>query len=252
MARAEHTLKVDALVLRHTDWGEADRLLGLYTLQAGKIRAVAKGARRLRSRKAGHLEPFTRVSLLLARGRDLWIVTQADTIHAYLKLREDLTTTTQAAYMVELVDRFTYDEEPNPTLFRLFCESLQRLDASQDSFLVLRYFEVRLLDHLGFRPQLFQCVRCRRDIQPVDQYFSAAEGGVVCPACGRNQTDLKPVSMQALKYLRHYQRSSYPDAQKALIPSAIQTEMETILSYYLTFLLERALNSPQFLREVKA
>ena len=86
MPRADHTRKVEALVLRHSDWGEADRMLVIFSPFQGKTRVVAKGARRLRSRKAGHLEPFTRVSLLLARGRDLWIVTQAETIEAYLPL----------------------------------------------------------------------------------------------------------------------------------------------------------------------
>ena len=75
MPRPEHTLRVEAVVLRHADWGEADRLLTIFTRERGKLRAVAKGARKMRSRKAGHLEPFTRVALLLASGRDLWIVT---------------------------------------------------------------------------------------------------------------------------------------------------------------------------------
>ena len=110
MPRADHTRKVEALVLRHSDWGEADRMLVIFSPFQGKTRVVAKGARRLRSRKAGHLEPFTRVSLLLARGRDLWIVTQAETIEAYLPLRENLVLTSQAAYVIELLDRFTYDE----------------------------------------------------------------------------------------------------------------------------------------------
>jgi DNA repair protein RecO (recombination protein O) len=104
------SLRVEAVVLRHTDWGEADRLLVLYTREAGKLRAIAKGARRLRSRKAGHLEPFTRVTLMLARGRDLWIVTQAQTVNAYLPLREDLLRTSYAIYVMELLDRFTYEE----------------------------------------------------------------------------------------------------------------------------------------------
>src|SRR5512147_531639 len=106
MPNREHTLKVEAVVLRHSDWGEADRLLGLYSREQGKLRAVAKGARKLRSRKAGHLEPFTRVSLLMARGRDFWIVTQAETVDAYLPLRDDLVRTSYAGYVVELLDRF--------------------------------------------------------------------------------------------------------------------------------------------------
>jgi DNA repair protein RecO (recombination protein O) len=251
MARSEHTRKVEALVMRHSDWGEADRLLVIFSPQQGKTRVVAKGIRRLRSRKAGHLEPFTRVSLLLARGRDLWIVTQAETIEAFLPLRENLVLTSQAAYVVELLDRFTYDEGPSANIYRLVVETLQRLSSGDDPFLVLRYYDIHLLDQLGFRPRLFHCVRCNQDIKPVDQYFSAQEGGVICPTCGLNQAGLKPVSMSALKILRHYQRSSYNDARRAVISLPVQIEVEALLNYYLTYLLERGLNAPRFLREVR-
>ncbi|MGZ9234980.1 MAG: DNA repair protein RecO, partial [Anaerolineales bacterium] len=77
------SFRVDAVVLRHSDYGEADRLLTLYTRQLGKTRAVAKGARKIASRKAGHIEPFTHVKLQLAKGRDMLILTQADTVDAY-------------------------------------------------------------------------------------------------------------------------------------------------------------------------
>jgi hypothetical protein len=89
---------VDAVVLRHSDYGEADRLLTLYTREQGKLRAIAKGVRKIQSRKAGHLEPFTRVALMLARGHDLWIVTQAETLNSFQPLREDLGRMSQAAH----------------------------------------------------------------------------------------------------------------------------------------------------------
>src|SRR3989304_8567556 len=104
------SFRVSAVVLRHSDYGEADRLLTLYTRQLGKTRALAKGARKIASRKAGHIEPFTHVKLQLAKGRDMPLVTQADTVDAYLPLREDLVLTSQAAYVLELGDRFTYKE----------------------------------------------------------------------------------------------------------------------------------------------
>src|SRR5512137_2502834 len=102
----QRSFRVEAVVLRHSDWGEADRLLTLYTRERGKVRALAKGARRIRSRKAGHLEPFTRVTLQLAKGRDLLIVSQADTLDAYLPLGANLVKTGLASYIVELLDRF--------------------------------------------------------------------------------------------------------------------------------------------------
>src|SRR3972149_937081 len=141
MPSRERTFRVEAVVLRHSDWGEADRLLSLYSREQGKLRAVAKGVRKVRSRKAGHLEPFTRVNLLLARGRDLLIVTQAETIDPYLPLREDLVRIGYAAYVVELLDRFTYDEGENRSLYRLLTETLSRVEKEADPALAVRYYE---------------------------------------------------------------------------------------------------------------
>lgn len=251
MPRLEHTLRVEAVVLRHTDWGEADRMLNLFTREQGKLRAVAKGARKLRSRKAGHLEPFTRVALLLARGRDFWIVTQAETVDAYLPLHDDLVRTGYAAYVIELLDRFTYEEGENQSIYSLLVDTLHRLSAGEPSFSVVRFYEMRLLDYLGFRPQLFQCVRGHEEIHPEDQYFTARQGGVLCPRHGSEISDARPVSREALRYLRHFQRSSYTEAVRAQVPPNYQQEMETLLNYYLTYLLERSLNTPQFIREMK-
>jgi DNA repair protein RecO (recombination protein O) len=244
-------MRVEAVVLSHTDWGEADRLLWLYTREMGKVRAIAKGLRKPRSRKAGHLEPFTRVTLQLARGRDMWIVTQAEALNIYLSLRENLLRVSYAAYVVELLDRFTYEEGENLSLYDLLCDTLERLDQEPEASLAVRYYEVRLLDLIGFRPVLFNCAVCNNEIKAQDQYFSAALGGVVCPSCAAKTPGLIPISMQALKYLRHFQRSSFPEAKRAHPSASIDREMEQIMQHYLTYLLERSLNSPAFLRRVR-
>jgi len=245
------SFRLEAVVLRHADWGEADRLLTLYTRERGKVRAIAKGARKVKSRKAGHLEPFTRVTLQLARGRDLLIVTDADTIDAYQPLREDLIKTGYASYLVELLDRFTYEEESeNYNIFRLLTESLSRVANEPDPWLAIRYYEVHLLDHLGFRPQLFECANCREEIEAVDQFFSAAQGGVLCPRCGASLPGVWNVSVEALKYLRHFQRSSYAETQRARPSPQVRDEVEALMQHYVTYLLERGLNTPKFLRQV--
>ncbi len=251
MPELPRSFRAEAVVLRHSDWGEADRLLSLYTREQGKVRAVAKGARRLRSRKAGHLEPFTRASLQLARGREILIVTQAETVDAYQPLREDLLLTGYASYIVELLDRFTYEDGENPAIYRLLTDTLARLCAAEDAWLVVRYYEIQLLDLLGFRPELFHCVDRKEIIQPQDQFFSAGMGGVLCPRCGVKAAEVRPVSMAALKYLRHFQRSSYADAKRARVEGNIRSEVEALLQYYITYLLERNLNSPAFIREVR-
>jgi DNA repair protein RecO (recombination protein O) len=248
----QRSFRVEAVVLRHADWGEADRLLTLYSRERGKLRAIAKGARKIRSRKAGHLEPFTRVTLQLARGRDLLIVTQADTVEAYLPIHENLVRTSQAAYVVELLDRFTYEEDTeNYNIFRLLTEALARLENESDPWLAIRFYEVQLLDLLGYRPHLFECANCGREIKAECQYFSAAQGGALCPACGVGLPGVWKVSMEALKYLRHFQRSDYTAAQRARPGPEIQNEIEALLQNYVTYLLERKLNSPDFIRQIR-
>jgi DNA repair protein RecO (recombination protein O) len=246
------SIRVDAVVLRHSNYGEADRLLTLYTRQMGKIRVMAKGARKIASRKAGHIEPFTHVKLQLAKGRDMFLLTQADTVDAYLPLRDDLILTSHASYVLELLERFTYEDgTENSSIFRLLTETLSRLASKSDVWLVLRYYEMRLLDHLGFRPQLFECVNCGREIKAEDQFFSFSAGGIICPSCGHGLKHLHNISVDALKYLRHFQRSSYAEASRARPTPQVQQETEALMQGYFTYLLERELNTPGFLKKIK-
>jgi len=244
-------MRVEGVVLRHSNWGEADRLLWLYTLELGKIRAIAKGVRKPRSRKGGHLEPFTRVNLLLARGREIPIVTQAEAVDPYLALRDDLLRGTYASYAVELLDRFTYEEGENRSLYHLLVDTLTRLVQLDELDLVIHYYVIRLLDLMGFRPQLFECANCGKEILPQDQYFSALQGGALCPQCGLQLNGSRPISMNALKYLRHFQRSSFSDAKRARLTPELSREIEILMQHYLTYLLERGLNTPAFLRRMR-
>jgi len=247
------SFRVEAVVLRHADYGEADRLLTLYTRQLGKTRALAKGARKIASRKAGHIEPFTHVRLQLAKGRDMLLITQADTVDAYQPLRENLILTSQAAYILELLDRFTYEDElENSSIFRLLTDTLARLASKADPWLVTRYYEMRLLDNLGFRPQLQECANCGREIKPEDQFFSFGAGGVICPRCAQGLRNLHNISVEALRYLRHFQRSSYADATRARPDLDVQTETESLMQGYFTYLLERELNTPGFLKKIRS
>ena len=250
MTAQERIRKVEAIVISHSNYGEADRILNLFTREMGKVRAIAKGVRKEHSRKAGHVEPFTCTTLMLAKGASFWIVSQAETVDAYLPIREDLTKTAQAAYVVELLERFTSEDEVHLSLYRLVKETLERIAGQSDAFQTLRYFEMRFLEMVGFRPELFHCVQCRAEIQAEDQFFSILQGGVMCPRCGSIADTTRPVSLLVLKYLRHFQRSDFKEIQQVNIPPLVRQEMEKIMQSYLTVLAERKLNAPAFLREI--
>jgi len=243
--------RTDAIVLRRMDLGEADRLLTLFTPQHGKLRVVAKGVRRPGSKKAGHLEPFTLVNLLLARGRELDIITQAEAVRTFPQIRTDLLRLGLAAYVVELIDRFGVQEGDSLGLFELAADTMDRLDREPLPEVALRYFQIRLLDLVGYRPELFRCVSCSNQARPVDQFFSLSEGGLLCPNCGPKRDQARPLSLVALKVLRHTQRNSYVQAARPKLSSIVANELDELLESYLSYLLERELNVPGFLRQVR-
>jgi DNA repair protein RecO (recombination protein O) len=250
MKPSERLRTVKAVIISHKDFGEADRLVILFSLEGGKIRALAKGARKIRSRKAAYLEPFMHSKIVLARGKTFWIITQADAIHNNLAIRDSLEKTGQAAYVMELTDRLSIEEEPAPAVFRLLVNTLNRINEGGDAFNALRFFELRLLDQAGFRPDLTDCVDCRRKITAQDQYFSAVQGGVLCPACGKPHSHARKVSMNVLRFLRHFQRSVFSDIADVSVPSAVQAEMVSLMNSYISSIIERKLNAPDFIKQV--
>ncbi|MFQ5923161.1 MAG: DNA repair protein RecO [Anaerolineales bacterium] len=252
MSHRSRLYRTESIVLRRRDLGEADRIIIVFTPAYGKVRAVAKGVRRPGSKKAGHLEPFTRSNLLVAKGRDLDIITQAETIDAYPKLRQNLDRLGQAAYVIELVDRFGVQEAESQALYHLTTVTLGRLDREAETAAPLRYFQVRLLDLSGYRPELHRCVNCSEEVQPLDQFFSAKEGGLLCPNCGPKNPYARPLTLGALKVLRHYQRHAYAEASRPQVSRSVALELEGLMESYLNHLVERDLHAPAFVRQVRS
>ncbi|MFQ5826722.1 MAG: DNA repair protein RecO, partial [Dehalococcoidia bacterium] len=204
MSRAR-LYNTEAVVIHRSKLGEADYILTLYTPHLGKLSAVAKGVRQPKSRLGGHVEVLTHSQMLLARGRNLDIVTQSQTVHSFLPLRKDLNRLSLGLYIAELVDRFTEEHLENYPLFQLLVDTLDWLCRARSAELVLRYFEVRLLDVLGYRPQLNQCLGCGSKLEPTVNFFSPASGGVLCPGCGQDEPQARTLPVAALKVLRLFQ-----------------------------------------------
>jgi DNA repair protein RecO (recombination protein O) len=201
MSHRERVYRTEAIVLRRTDFGEADRLLTVFTPDRGKVKLVAKGARKPTSRKSGHVELFSYGQFLVAVGRELDIITQAETVEPYLPLRKDLLRTTYAYYVAELADAFTAERDENHPLFDLLKDAFGWLSSSDDLPLAARYYELHLLGLVGYQPQLFVCGRCQEPLKPEVNYLGAAEGSVFCRKCGYDQMGTVELSVNALKVL---------------------------------------------------
>jgi DNA repair protein RecO (recombination protein O) len=184
-------VKTEAVVLRSMRYGEADRILHLYTPNRGRVGAIAKGVRRSRSRFGGRLEPFFRLNIELHEGRgELLTVTGAQTVEGYARLRGDRRALDAGARACDAVGRLFETAEPHPGVFNLLCRQLALLDQeagapdggrSPASWAGALAFRLKLLLAAGLAPQLAACASCGEQEHLVG--FSGAAGGVVCAAC---------------------------------------------------------------------
>ncbi|HET6379962.1 MAG TPA: DNA repair protein RecO [candidate division Zixibacteria bacterium] len=255
MSPRSRLYKTEAIVLRSMDLGEADRVLTVLTPHHGKLKVIAKGVRRPRSRIGGGLEPFSDVHLVLAVGRTFDVVTQAALEDPHLGLRNDLHSTAAAWYLVELADRFCEGASDSRAAFLLLAQGLSALDAAPSEVareVVARWYELALLDAMGFRPELGRCLECGAEIGPQGNAYSAVAGGVLGPECATQATGARPVSPDALKVMRHLQRSALVDVLRLRLPVSVHREVERLLHATVSAVLERELRSRDFLEEVAA
>ena len=243
--------RVEAVVLRRWDLGEADRILNLYTRQRGKLRAVAKGMRRPKSRLAGHLELFARSSLLIARGRDLDIVTQAELIDPYRDLRRDERRIGLAGYVADLLDALTSEDDPQPLVFELLTETLQGIASRPDPFFVVRRYELRLLSVLGYQPELYRCVVCGRPLKPVTNAFAPQLGGVACPPCAARDPAAVPLPVSAVKALRLLAGERWATVLERRTGQELRRAVESALHAYTRHILGRELASRAVLDQLQ-
>ncbi len=249
--RQQRVYRTEAVILRELDYAEADRILTLLT-PGGKLSAIAKGVRRITSRRAGHLGLFSHVQLVLARGRNLDIVSQAESIETYEGLRSDLLRFTYACYAAELAERFAQEEEENAPLFRLMVEGLASLANEADPRLWMRYFELRLLALEGYQPELHYCVLCHREIAPERNGWSLEFGGLVCPACSAQLDAVRELSLAAQKVLRYLATRTPAEVRSLRLRPETHDEVELVLQHYLEYTLERELKSVAFLKQLRA
>lgn len=218
--------QAEGIVLSAKDLGEADRLVSILCREQGRLRAVAKGARRPRNRLVGLTLPFNLLRLSLFAGRNLDEISQAEGIRSYRHLREDLVLLAYASYLTELAEELLPEREPNEPAFELLLRALTGLEAGHDPELLTRLFELRLLDQAGFRPAIESCLGCGRPPrQGEETVFSPDGGGLYCLACaaaihGAGMVRLPAASLLAMREGLRGEETSYvsldPAGRRAL------------------------------------
>ncbi len=255
---------IEGIVLGRRDQGEADRVLQLLTPE-GRLDVLARGVRKLRSRKAGHLELFCRSQLLISRVKDSWdIVSQAEAMNPHPALREDFARATYARYTAELVLRL-FEGETEPALFELVDATLALLEEVAEPERLLRWFEQQILSLAGFRPEWRVCVGerqgrpCRIPLHPRPDDrrpygIDFERGGALCPDCALDTAGpaAGSLSPSALSWLQAFQREDYTALVALAFPARTAAELSRWMERYISYHLERRLAVPRMMREYHA
>ena len=242
----------DAIVLRSVDEGEADRRVTLLTPGWGKAQAYVRGARRITSRLGGHLDVLNHSRVSLAVGARWNVVTGAESIASFGRLKQDLDRIAAALYLAELTGAMLPEEAPHPAAYRLLLDALRAIDGgAADDRLTARYLELRLLEDTGYMPELSVCVVCGRTVEPDRHRFAPDMGGVTCDACAVSQGRALPLSLSALKVLRHFARSGMAQGTAISASPALLTELEMLLLSCIHAVLDRDTASGVFIGHLR-
>jgi len=223
------SFKAEAVVLRSIRFGEADRVLHLYTAERGRVGAMAKGVRRVRSRLGGRLEPLSRVRLVLHEGRgELCTVSQADTVHPHPSLRERRGSLERATQACDAVLRLLDSGEPNRPAYNLLCNELALLDSNPGAATRAQAlsFRAKLLLAAGFAPELGSCAACG-ETEHLGA-FSPSAGGVVCAGCEAGSFPLGPEAHAFLAAALARPLSESPAAPEPALSQADRALAETL------------------------
>ena len=246
------TYQADAIVLRRLDYGEADRILTLLTREHGKLAAIAKGSRRAKARSGSGLDLFTRSQMMLAKGRNLDVVAQSERRGDTRNISGDLVRTAYACLVAEVADKVLEDRHPVDDVFELVAITLDRLNAPER---VARadaaWFLMRILELLGYQPQLQDCAGCGTPLPESPAWFSPLLGGVLCARCGSHDQAGSPVSVNGLKVLRLMAAGGEALYDRLKLPVALLDEVEQALEAQLEYHLDRHLKSIEFIRAIR-
>lgn len=252
MARSGKLYRLEGIVLSRRDHGEADRVVKLLTSE-GNVDVLAKGVRKPRSRKAGHLELFSKTQVLVSRVTGSWdIVSQAEAVQVHPRLQDDFRLGTYSRYVAELAIRF-FEGETEPQLYILVDDVFSRMDGDADPALLTRWYEQQVLALAGFRPEWGTCVGerdgdlCHAPLHPrADDKrpygLDLERGGAVCADCFASEMrehTVRPLSPSALSWLQALQRRSFDEVTQFALPERTAKELAQAMEQYIAYHLER-------------
>ncbi|MDD4601642.1 DNA repair protein RecO [bioreactor metagenome] len=238
--------QTEAILLSVRNWGEADKMVTLFSREHGKIGAIAYGARRPKNRLAAGMQPFMHINISLTPGKGLDYIKQYETINTFRPIRENLDYMAYGALIAELTAELCPDHQPEPLIFDLL-EGILRLLSERNPRVVVLAGAWQLLALSGFSPQYTYCTSCSKDLI-LPAYFSAAIGGGLCPSC--RTTESFAFSAAAGDFLDKLLQLDWQAPTAFKVSGAALVEIEKLLICYLKYHIDKPLKSLDFIRQV--
>ncbi len=243
--------RTEAIVLSRFDMGETDRVFTLLTRDRGKIRAVAKGARRPTSKLAPSLDYFNRCRFMLSKGRDLDVITSVDVVERHETLGERVTAFSHACHLAELTGRMVPDGQDVPEVYQLLSAALTELERPGEPWVLARWYEMALLAVTGYRLELYRCAHCGNALLAEPNMLGIQTGGVLCPNCWPNDPNGRVMSVNVQKILRSLDRNGMGEVRRITVDPILANEIEATLALYMRSIAERDFSSLRVLREIR-
>lgn len=237
---------VDAIVLKSIRARDADRVITIYTKQAGKKRVMAHGADKPTSKKRGAVQPFSYSKLMLRRGKDIDSVSQGESIEIFPEFRQSLEGLAAANYLAELVDAFTPEEDPDTAVYNLLLGTL-RVMKKNDYQILIWAFELRLLALAGYRPDLDECICCSKTVQGEKVCFLPEHGGVSCWHCKEPELNSLSMSCGALESMKALIRWDIARLHQLKVSSEIGKEIGQVIRCFTEYHLDKRIKSLKFI-----
>jgi len=245
------TYNAEGVVVRVRDLNDTDKVLHILTREYGKLRCVARAARRPKSRFTPAAQLFNHLHFQAYTGRNLDTLTQVEILPSFPGLREDLVRIAAATYACELVDEMAQERQPLEPVFDLLLTALRLLATPEMPVEpVLRGYELKLLALMGFQPVLTGCLACGAPVEGSEVYFSPGAGGVVCRRCAPEAGALRVLPRAAVEAMRFLLEGDLRRAHVLRYSPEVGSSMARALEQYLEYRLERRLRSLDFLQQV--
>jgi len=245
--------RVTGFVIREMDLAEADKIIVIFSKKHGKLHAIAKGARKIQSKLLAGTRLFTISEFILYKGKNLFTVTQCEPKVSFYHLSDDMNRFFYACYLAEIIDKVTEIRSPEPMLFDIFFDAIAFLNNVTDvklTELVVRYFEIKLLDLFGYRPEMGCCVSCGKRVV-VPKFFNPYKGGVLCDDCSSTGKDLIKLDTATVQLMKYLLNCNIKQLGNLKVSDIILEQLEYFTNRFISYVFERDFKSIGLFRRNK-